>query len=644
MGTVFLAERADEEYQGEVAIKLIRPGMDTDFFLSRFRRERQTLARRQHPNIARLLDSGTADGLPYIVMERISGKPISVYCREEGLMIQRTLRLFLQVCAAVAHAHLNFVVHRDLKPGNILVDNSGTPKLLDFGICKLLFAGAPADATITQSSSMMTPDYASPEQVRADPVTVSSDVYSLGAVLYELLTGTRPHRIGKYTPQEVERPICEGSIERPSLAAVERSRARQLAGDLDNILLKALQKEPERRYDSVERFAEDIQRYLAMRPVSARADTLGYRFRKFVRRNRGKIVAGAFILGALAAGVVVSTREAIRAQRHFVESRQLANAIIFDVHDRVRNLPGSLPARQAIVSIGMLYLDRMAVDSKGDPELRRELAGAYQRMGEIQGDAFGSNRGQFTEALASLQKAMALLQSSPPSLEVDLDKCRLYRSIGDLQSVMQRSDDGAATYEEGIRLATSLYQEHPSNGLVMRRLAALRAGLGSFESDRERSPEALTHLNESIRLYRLYPSTHPEDLGARSAMTASVAASADQEANLGRLENAAAHYREVVAQDYDLCRAEPANLVYAGRLWRSASAGRQPARLRSVSICIRPGRTQLWAPLRHSCIRRMRRSNGTTGRFAVYREYRNQPAFSVFHRKEMERVEAAIKG
>src|SRR5262249_36897464 len=220
MGTVYLAERDDEQYQTKVAIKRVGPGMDTDFILQRFRQVRQILARLQHPNIARLLEGGaTGDGLPYIVMEYIEGSWITDYCNAHTLGIEERLALFLNVCSAVEYAHRQFVVHRDIKPGNILVDESGAPKLLDFGICKLLHAGrVEAAETIDGGMRMMTPDYASPEQIRGDRITVASDVYSLAAVLYELLTGAKPHRIEKNTPQAIERAICEQDVVRPSEA------------------------------------------------------------------------------------------------------------------------------------------------------------------------------------------------------------------------------------------------------------------------------------------------------------------------------------------------------------------------------------------------------------------------------------------
>jgi len=323
MGTVYLAVRADEQYESEAAIKLVRPGLDTDFIFRRFRRERQILASLQHPNIARLLDAGTTpDQVPYLVMEYVKGAWITDYAAEHQLSVEDRLRLFLPVCSAVTHAHRAFIVHRDLKPANILIDGAGSPKLLDFGISKLLVSGQP-DPAETQAG-MMTPDYASPEQIVGDPVTVASDVYSLGAVLYELMTGVKAHHIDESTPLGLERAICLEPTVAPSLAVRDQGAlARRLAGDLDNIILCAMRKEPERRYASVEQLAEDVKRYLEHRPVTARPDSAAYRASKFVRRHRLPIALAGAVAGLAAAILAVTTYEA-RAGRQAVESELAA--------------------------------------------------------------------------------------------------------------------------------------------------------------------------------------------------------------------------------------------------------------------------------------------------------------------------------
>lgn len=305
MATVFLAVRDDDEFQQRVAIKVVRGALGADA-LKRFRAERQILASLEHPSIARLLDGGTtADGLPYLVMEYVDGEPISQYCEERQLTIRGRLLLFCRVCDAVSHAHRGLVVHRDLKPSNILVIEdvstplgAGVPKLLDFGIAKLIDEDAAAGASITQTGQRaLTPEYASPEQVRGDPITTATDVYSLGVLLYELLTGERPLAFATRQSAEVERVVCTVEPRKPSTVAAPSRHAQQLVGDLDTIALTALQKEPARRYPSAAHLAEDIRRHLEGLPVVARPATWRYRSSRFVRRNRaGVAVAAVFVL------------------------------------------------------------------------------------------------------------------------------------------------------------------------------------------------------------------------------------------------------------------------------------------------------------------------------------------------------------
>jgi serine/threonine protein kinase len=302
MGWVYLAQRADEQYESDVAIKVVRPGLDTDFILRRFRRERQILARMHHPNIAQLLDGGTENKTPYLVMEYVEGSRITKFADDRRLSVEGRVRLFLPVCSAVEYAHRAFIVHRDLKPGNILVDATGTPKLLDFGLSKLLHSEIP-DPADSYEPVMATPDYASPEQIMGDAVTVASDVYSLGAVLYEFLSGARPHRIEYGSPRELERAICEEPTVPPSMAARHNpALARRLAGDLDSIVLRAMQRDPVRRYPSVQHLADDLGRYLEHRPVMARADLPGYRLGKFMRRNSHSVAS----IGAVAAVAAIA--------------------------------------------------------------------------------------------------------------------------------------------------------------------------------------------------------------------------------------------------------------------------------------------------------------------------------------------------
>lgn len=342
MASVYLAARADDEYQKQVAVKLLRPDLDNAELMKRFRAERQTLAVLDHANIVKLLDGGsTEEGLPYLVMEYVEGRPIDEYCDAHTLTIEHRLRLFSAVCEAVRCAHQSHIIHRDLKPNNILVTEDGTPKLLDFGIAKVLSPQDPSQELITRTATRhLTPAYASPEQVRGEPVTPATDVYSLGVVLYELLTGHRPYRLKQRTPAEMERAICEEEPESPSTAIdrveteklpdgttvtktaedVGRTRdgepaklRRNLRGDLDNILLKALQKDAKRRYTSIEEFEADIQRHLNHQPVQARPGTLAYRASKFVRRHATEVIATAAVILIFAGAIGFSLWEQRRA-------------------------------------------------------------------------------------------------------------------------------------------------------------------------------------------------------------------------------------------------------------------------------------------------------------------------------------------
>jgi len=334
MGTVYKAFRADNQFEKQVAIKLIRKEIATDQMQHQFLRERQMLAHLEHPHIARLYDGGvTEEGLPYLVMEYIDGQPITEYCDEHRLTVEQRLQLFLQVCSAVQYAHQNLIIHGDLKPGNILATSEGTPKLVDFGVALLLEEGSSDQAgeRSAVSDQLSTPQYASPEQVRCETMSTVSDVYSLGVILYELLCGRRPYSISRRTSHaERKRIVCQQEVEAPSAAcsrvddlhqpdggipAAEEamSQAREttikdlrslLKGDLDAVVLKALRKNPEQRYISVEQLSEDLRRYLAGFPVAACQDTLKYRSIKYLRRNKGRVIASTLIVILLFSGIV----------------------------------------------------------------------------------------------------------------------------------------------------------------------------------------------------------------------------------------------------------------------------------------------------------------------------------------------------
>ncbi len=498
MGAVYLATRADDQYRSKVAIKIIRHGMDSNSVLSRFRTERQILAALNHPNIARLLDGGqTAEGLPYLVMEYVEGQPLDIYVRTNRLTLRERLVLFCQICAAVQYAHQHLVVHRDLKPSNILVTSNGAPKLLDFGIAKFLapeFSAQILDPT-TPTMRLLTPAYASPEQVKGETVTTASDVYSLGVLLYELLTGDLPYRVNRELPQDLMRSIIEDEPERPSkrseFTSEKSERSKQVAvasprnyrlpvnllkDDLDNIVLMALRKEPLRRYSSVAQFSEDIRRYLAGLPVSARHDTLGYRLQKFVARHRIGVAAITAILLSLLAGFGLTLRAQRQSERRFAEVRALAHQVIFDYQNQLATVGGATLLRQRMIQDAVAYLDKLSGEASGDSSLQQELAAAYVQIGRVQGGVYEANLGDTASAAQSFQKAITLLEANTESNNTELSEA--YEQLGRLRSQSADYAEGLALQRKALVLRTQLLTANPQDSALQRLLIGSHKNIG----------------------------------------------------------------------------------------------------------------------------------------------------------------------
>jgi non-specific serine/threonine protein kinase/serine/threonine-protein kinase len=442
-GAVFLAERADGEFKQEVALKVVRRSFADSDLARRFRQERQILASLNHPNIARLLDGGvSASDEPFLVMEYVEGARIDDYCAGCDLSTSQRLRLFQEVCRGVSYAHQHLVVHRDIKPSNILITTDGVPKLLDFGIAKLLDPEQAGEHTQTEMRAF-TPDYASPEQISGGQITTASDVYSLGVLLHDLLNGGRSSTAARKAPggwlseTPGQKTIATNlSTDQADEDKGAKTTLRKFASaELENIIAMARREDPARRYSSAAQLAEDVQRYLDGLPVRAQKDSFTYRAGKFVRRNKVGVSAAAIILLTLVGGIIATvwqarraTRQARiaaeqrdRAERRFSDVRQLSNALLSEIAPKIERLQGSIEARQSLVNQSLKYLDSLALESSGDLQLQGELASAYEKVGELQGGLGKPNLSDFSGALSSLEKARTirqhLLQRNPQDAE-----------------------------------------------------------------------------------------------------------------------------------------------------------------------------------------------------------------------------------
>jgi predicted Ser/Thr protein kinase len=415
MGAVYLAHRDDGHFEQEVAVKVIDVPFAADMFRERFRQERQILAGLQHSYIARLLDGGVSDdGELYLVMEYVDGVPIHRFCEEKHLSQNQRIDLFLMACEAVQFAHQNFVVHRDLKPDNILVAGDGTPRLLDFGTAKLLSPSLDKpDSQLTRSGYLsFTPQYASPEQIQGNPITTASDTYSLGVLLYLLLTGTLPYELRELTMGQMMRTVCDEAPRKPAPLA---GSGKRFNADLEAILMKALRKEPKERYLTAERLADDLRAYLEGQPVAARRGTKRYLAGKFVLRHRRILTAAALLVAVLVAGVAgivwqasVANTERRTAVARSVDLRQLSNSLLTELDDTIQQIPGSTGAQKLLVTRVLERLDRVAKDAHGDRQTQLDLAAAYNRLADLQGSAYDQNLGDPAGALISVDKAIAL--------------------------------------------------------------------------------------------------------------------------------------------------------------------------------------------------------------------------------------------
>jgi len=529
MGDVFKAVRDDDQYRAEVAIKLMRSDVRNPLAEQRFKTERQILAQLDHRNIARLLDGGTTpNGLPYVVMELVAGEPIDQYCESHKFSTRERAQLFLQVCAAVSYAHQHLVIHRDLKPNNILVTADGSVKLLDFGIAKLIDAdplsGAKTAETVTQMRAM-TLEYASPEQVSGGAVTTVSDVYSLGVVLYRLLTGQSPYRATGGDAARVAEILGDTTPTRPSQAA---TRERLIDTDLDHVLLMALRKEPQKRYGSVEQFANDLRNYLAGNPVAARRGTMGYRLGKFIRRYKAPIAATMLVIVSLAVGLGFAIREAREAerqravaQRHFDSVRSLANKLI-EFNDEIKKLDNSTKAQETLVKTALQYLDTLHQEAGGDAALKEELGIAYAKVGTIQGSQIDSNIGDPKAAIATFAKSNELLESliaaNPENVKAGAFLGQSYLRQARTLMYTEGAKTGLPAAERAVQLCKASRKGFQSEALYVGMLGDSYAIHAAILGVLGRNDEAKVSVGNLIALSEEYANANPTDEMALRAL------------------------------------------------------------------------------------------------------------------------------
>jgi serine/threonine protein kinase len=577
MGEVYRAR--DTRLNRSVAIK-VRAGRlaERSDLRAQFAREARAISALNHPRICLLHDVGQHDSIDFLVMEYVEGEPIDGYCDRRGLSTRERLSLFRTVCEAVHYAHQNLVVHRDLKPGNILVGADGQPKLLDFGIAKLLDAVTTAEASIATISPVLTPDYASPEQVRGQTVTTATDVYSLGVVLYELLAGRRPFTVRTASLEDIVRNVCEAEAALPSTALREMNAEAtgavraptELQGDLDTIVLKALRKEPERRYLSAQALSDDIRRYLDGKPVSARGDALTYRLAKFITRHRAAALVAALVLASLLGSMALAIRQSRiaesqrqRAERRFADVRKLAGSFLFEFHDAIKHLPGSTRARELVMKRALEYLDSLVGESADDPALSMELARAYQKVADVQGHAREANLGNVAGALASYRKALALQErlvaARPADRSLQKDLARTVRGLGDAQLMMRDVPAALDSFRRTVSIAETLAATAPGDRDAQRDLALsqhrLAAALGQLD-DREGANNSLQQAIASLKALAVDNS----DVDSRHALARSYKALGALRAAQGDHNESLALAQEALRLNEALALADPVNI------------------------------------------------------------------------------------
>ena len=643
MGEVFRAERADGLYAAEVAIKTTHTNLARPDLVRRFDVERRILALLRHPNIVTLLDGGATDsGQAYLIMEHVRGEPLTQYCRAKRLSLADRLKIFRAIADGVQHAHQHGVVHRDLKPANVLVDADGVPKILDFGVAKLL-DDSPGSGSTTKGviPGPLTPNYASPEQLRGLPVTTASDIYALGVMLYELVSGHRPYETDGHPLDRMLEIVVHDETKPPSTVAVTDGSlpysSGALRGDVDAIVMKAMHKDAAGRYGSAAELSADIGRSLAGDPIVARAPSAGYVLRRVAARHKPLIamtcVALVAILAALGVAIwqrQIARREQARAEQRFQDLRRLANTLIFKIHDAVTPLPGSTPVRRTIVDEATGYLERLEAESAGDVRLQLELASAYRQLGSILGDPARANLGDRAGARRMYERSLALVTplahnradadvfealvdsyaalstierqhgSRPRAIELARESLAHARRFDASQPGHPRADalvarasfmlathlsaaESRPVWEETLSRYEKLLAASPGTAAHQRNVALVEKYLGTqLENARELSL-ARTHYARALELDRQRLAAAPTDQRVQFDAAISFAAMGSVAEKLNEYDAAAGYFEQSLVLRRQIADADPRNMQARHRLgylvMRLASVSRRQGHL-----------------------------------------------------------------